>query len=236
MQEPDQINYALFQAPEIVADYKSRDQLFPPEQRVFEDLSRFLLRARVVDLGVGGGRTTSHLISICRAYQAFDFSPAMTEACRARFPNVPPTTFAEADARSLPLQSSSVDMFIFSHNGIDCLGHEGRLHALTEIRRVLCNNGLLFFSSHSLHVYPFKDEELQVLNSSVDPQLLASRGWAVVRDNVSWFYYIYPIQQVSQLRENGFNLVAAYDMRGRRHDCRSVVDDYMIHYLCRAKK
>ena len=230
---PDLLNRSLFQLPDIVADYVERSQLFLPEQRVFQELGGKLANSDVLDIGVGGGRTSGHLMSACRTYRGIDYAPAMVAACRARFPEAPAMTFFQADARFLPLDERSIDVAIFSHNGIDCMSHENRLAVLQEVHRVLKPNGLFFFSSHSLHVYPFQDQELQSLNSEVDIGLLKTRGWAIVRDNVSWFYYIYPNTQIKQLKEMNFEPMTAYDMNGKEHDCSTVNDHYMIHYLCR---
>ena len=53
---------------------------------------------RILDLGVGAGRTTPYLLEISKNYIGIDFSPAMIAACQARYPTV---EFAVGDARDL---------------------------------------------------------------------------------------------------------------------------------------
>ncbi|CAN5545830.1 hypothetical protein BH24ACT5_BH24ACT5_26730 [soil metagenome] len=57
------------------------------------------------------------------------------------------------DARYLEFPDARFDLVVFSSNGLDALGHEDRMLALTEIRRVLRTRGRFLFSSHN-HLGP----------------------------------------------------------------------------------
>ncbi|MDB5558763.1 MAG: hypothetical protein JWQ36_1697 [Enterovirga sp.] len=101
----------------------------------------------ILDLGVGGGRTTEALTQISSDYIGADYAPAMVERCRARFPGM---RFAVVDARDLSaFADASFALVMFSYNGISSLSHEDRLRALGEMRRVLRPDGICVFSAHN---------------------------------------------------------------------------------------
>ena len=75
-------NFHSYSAPRSVNMYASLESLLPAEAVVFAKYAAILAGASVLDIGVGGGRTTKFLKAQCRAYKAVDYSPAMIEACR----------------------------------------------------------------------------------------------------------------------------------------------------------
>src|SRR5262249_3952589 len=79
-------NKLIFNSKGAVRNFTAKEQLFPPEERVFLEYASLLAESRVLDIGVGGGRTTRHLLSRCHSYRAIDYAPAMIKACRAMFP------------------------------------------------------------------------------------------------------------------------------------------------------
>lgn len=104
----------------------------------------------VCDVGVGGGRTVPLLDATASSFVAIDFMPEMVRAARARLPGV---DIRLGDARRLEFPDASFDLVVFSSNGLDTLGHDGRMVAMAEIRRVLRTPGRLVFSSHN-HLGP----------------------------------------------------------------------------------
>ena len=106
-------------------------------------------RRRILDLGVGAGRTTGHLAPSASQYVGVDLSDAMVTACRTAFPDV---TFVQGDASHLAsiAGDQSFDAVIFSLNGIDCLPDDGtRECCLGEVRRILPPEGVFIFSTHN---------------------------------------------------------------------------------------
>jgi len=101
----------------------------------------------LLDIGVGGGRTTWMLRLLSADYVAVDFSPEMVEACRGEYPGV---DVRECDARDLSIfDAEQFALVFFSFNGIDVLNHDDRLCALRQIHRVLKPGGLLLYSSYN---------------------------------------------------------------------------------------
>ena len=144
----DKSNQIRFSSPEVVEFYSKREELEPAERTLFDNYVKPDMR--VLDVGVGGGRTTRYLTSIVRHYIGIDYSRRMIDACRTRFPE---STFCVADASDLSLFSDgSFDAVIFSFNGIDFLESELRRHRFLEhCARILSKKGLLIFSSHNAH-------------------------------------------------------------------------------------
>lgn len=106
----------------------------------------------MLDLGVGGGRTTLHFAPRVQSYLGVDYAPAMVAACQARFSDHPAWRMEVADARRMfRYPDHSFDFVLFSFNGIDYLEtEEDRRSALQEIRRVLTPGGVFAFSTHNL--------------------------------------------------------------------------------------
>ena len=143
-----------FTRPDVVREYASFDFLLPPENVILDLLGRDLSTKRVLDLGVGGGRTSLHLAALVASYVGVDYSDEMIAACRGRFPTSfgGRATFEVGDARDLHrFPSESFDVVLFAFQGLDSIvSHAERERALQEIRRVLGPAGLFIFSSDNL--------------------------------------------------------------------------------------
>ena len=102
----------------------------------------------ILDLGVGGGRTTPYLSSIAGRYVGVDYASEMIAACRKKFPQLEFETANVADLSNF--NSSSFDAAVMAFNGMDdMIPDESRFRALREIGRVLKPAGILIFSSHN---------------------------------------------------------------------------------------
>ena len=143
--QPDP-NILTYNAPAVAEYYAALDYLTPCERLLFDQYVRSGMA--ILDLGVGGGRTTPYLSSVAGRYVGVDYAPEMIAACRKKFPKL---EFQVANAADLSsFTSSSFDAAVMAFNGIDMLvPDESRLRALREIRRVLKPEGILIFSSHN---------------------------------------------------------------------------------------
>ena len=126
--------------------YASLDYLTACERLLFDSFIRPGIA--ILDLGVGGGRTTRYLAERASSYVGVDYSAAMVKACREKFPQL---EFRIADAADLSeFREESFDAVIFAFNGIDyVLPSEGRRACFRHIHRVLRRNGCVIFSSHN---------------------------------------------------------------------------------------
>jgi ubiquinone/menaquinone biosynthesis C-methylase UbiE len=139
-------NLKIYRNPEVVAHYAQLDYLSACERFLFDKY--ISPGAAVLDLGVGGGRTTAYLSRLSSRYVGLDYSEEMVNACRAKFPGL---QFEVADAADLSrFTNDSFDAVVFSFNGMDYLSSDEKRHdCLREFRRVLKDRGTLIFSSHN---------------------------------------------------------------------------------------
>jgi ubiquinone/menaquinone biosynthesis C-methylase UbiE len=139
-------NFQVYNKPEVAEHYASLDYLSPCEEAVF---NIFLKQGdAILDLGVGGGRTTPHLSRLASRYVGVDYAPEMVAACQQKFPQL---EFLVADATNLAsLNDQIFNAVVMAFNGMDYLSPaESRRRCLAEIRRVLRKDGVLIFSSHN---------------------------------------------------------------------------------------
>ncbi len=241
----------------VVYWYRYRDKLQKPEETILRILQRDLHDWRMLDVGVGGGRTTVHFADLVREYVGVDYAEAMIRVCNERFPKRSHVTFRVADAAHLEsYEDESFDFVLFSANGIDAVDHETRLRILNEIRRVLKPGGVFAFSSHNLQAIPrlykvhfahsVKDTIYEIIRPIVllllygFPKKFANKNWVVINDGTHRFqllnYYIAPEFQLEQLGDAQFKDVRMFslDTGGEitAKDFRTLRDNW-IYYLCR---
>ena len=148
--EVDDGNRAAWQRPDVVEHFARLDVWTEDcgEAVAIERISGALRDGRVLDIGIGGGRTVPVLGSTAAEYVGIDYTPAMVDAARRRFPSV---RIEHMDARDLSaFRTHSFDVVFFSANGIDAVDHVGRRAVLTEAHRVLAPGGVFVYSTHNL--------------------------------------------------------------------------------------
>lgn len=115
------------------------------ERACLESVAPFIRNHRILDIGIGAGRTVAPLRMYSKDYLGVDYTPEMVEHCRHQYPGV---RFAHVDARSMKaFADASFDVAFFSCNGISMVDHPGRLAILSEVRRVLAPDGIFIFST-----------------------------------------------------------------------------------------
>ena len=139
-------NLRVYNQPAVAAHYGTLNYLSACESFLFE---KYIPRgAEILDLGVGGGRTTPYLSSIASRYLGVDYSEEMIRTCRRKFPDLEFRVGDVADLSSLA--DSSFGAVVIAFNGLDyVIPEERRRQSLRECFRILKNNGVLIFSSHN---------------------------------------------------------------------------------------
>ena len=247
----------------VAARYATRSGLHPAEYAILERYRQDIAGRRILDLGVGGGRTTPYLLELSSNYIGVDYSREMIERCRGRFPGV---GFDVVDARDLSRYSDSTfDFALFSHCGIDAIEHAGRIEALGEVHRVLSPGALFAFSTHNRNYRIRRPWDLSHFSGSLrDPirfgKRVASYPMGIVNylrraheteerdeycmsvDSAYQFslihYRIDPAAQKKQLEQVGFCDIAIVDVGGRPlslPEAQRSIGDPWLHYLCRRK-
>jgi SAM-dependent methyltransferase len=142
----ERANLHVYDTAEVAAHYASLNYLSPCEKALFDE---FLKEGdAILDLGVGGGRTTPYLSRLASRYVGVDYAPRMVAACQQKFPQL---EFLVADATNLaPLGDQTFDSVVMAFNAMDYLSpSESRRRCIAEIHRVLRKDGVLIFSSHN---------------------------------------------------------------------------------------
>ncbi len=130
-----------------VEHYLAADYLDPGELLLYATVADECRDQAILDLGVGGGRTVPILRSISANYVAIDYTPAMVQAVRRRFPAV---DVRHGDARDLSaFEQHRFALVVFSCAGVDMMGPADRARVLSEVRRVLRPGGAFVFSTHN---------------------------------------------------------------------------------------
>ena len=131
-----------YNSPEVAQCYAAMNYLTPCEQLLFDAYLKPGMA--ILDLGVGGGRTTPYLSSIAGRYVGVDYASEMIAACRKKFPQLEFETANVADMSNF--SSQGFDAAVMAFNGMDSMiPDESRFRALREIGRVLKPEGILIF-------------------------------------------------------------------------------------------
>ncbi len=168
---------AVYDRPEIARHYLST-LLQAPEGELLNEVVKKPGQLDVLDLGVGAGRTAFFFIPFSKTYLGIDLSPRMIDRCRERFDGIDSTTrfeFRVGDAARLEgCESASMDVVIFSCNGIDCLAPESRVACMGEVFRVLKPGGIFLFSAHNLQAIAAYFGESSVQAKALEPERRAA--------------------------------------------------------------
>jgi ubiquinone/menaquinone biosynthesis C-methylase UbiE len=218
-------NQTTYRASQIVNHYAQLNTLQPAEKAILNLLRDQSSNIKMLDIGVGGGRTTQHFSKITSEYIGIDYSAEMIAACEKRFSaSSANVKFEVCDARDLSrFTDHSFDFILFSFNGIDYTSHKDRLKIFQEIKRVGKSGGYFCFSSHNLqgfeYEFDFKKQLglnplktyvnlvmfalLKFFNRSITLTGIQAMDYAIVRDESHNFrlntYYVRPKEQLHQL-------------------------------------
>lgn len=217
----------------------------------------------MLDVGIGGGRTTQHFSRVVKEYVGIDYSEEMVTVCQKRFPSSSQLRIEVGDARNMSqFQDDSFDFILFSFNGLDVISHLDRLQVLQEVRRVGKSGGYFFFSSHNLQgierefnwlnqvsLNPLKTYVnmimfalLRFFNRSISPQQIKHSKHEIIQDESHNFrlkqYYIRPQEQINQLKAD-FDNIRIYSWKSGLEIAtqQEISDnsDMWLYYLCKIK-
>ncbi|MEG3438539.1 class I SAM-dependent methyltransferase [Pannus brasiliensis CCIBt3594] len=257
----DDNNRKLYASGGFVRYYTALSALQPAEETILTLLRERLPGMKMLDLGVGGGRTTAHFAPLVAEYTGLDYSPEMIEACRQRFSGFDRSlSWFVGDARDLSrFEDDSFDFILFSFNGIDYMPPADRERVFAEVARVGKSSGIFCFSSHNLTAiereFDWKNKIglnpfsayvnlimwaiLRLRNRSLTPAKLATSDRAMIRDEPHNFrlltYYGRPREQSRQL-EPFFRDIKIFSWKtGREIESESDLEactDLWLYYFC----
>ena len=249
-----------------VADYYAKeDRLQLPEKAILESLKQRFPRMKMLDIGVGGGRTTRHFAEIAAEYIGVDYSEEMIAACHRRFAGGSDTmTFAVCDARDLRMfEENCFDFILFSFNGIDYVSYEDRDRVFREVQRVGKAGGWFAFSTHNLRgasgIFKFqglRGRSLSRVGKNTVKWLLVNflcnkpavrrdlmhKPYAFINDGEHAFHlktcYTQPDEQLERLQEWFDNIRVFSLLTGNEINDNSTLNgikDPWLYYLCTIK-
>ena len=110
-------------------------------------------------------------------------------------------------------KDNSFDFVLFSFNGIDSFSHKDRIAALREVRRVLRNDGIFYFSSHNLNWIGLKD--LFTIKNSI--KKISDSGKSLNAENRN------PLRQINKGTKAAYR-VFRLNLLNRTIDMKSFID------------
>jgi len=239
----------MYESKDFVGHYISELELQPPEAEILQELRNELPNLKMLDIGVGAGRTTQHFAGLAKEYIGIDYSSTMIEACRKKFPQY---RLEVADARNLSIfDDAYFDFILFSFNGIDAVEHEDRLKILGEIRRVIKKGGYFCFSTLNLNsrrrrrpITFYKNPLLTLFdvynfllngNFSKNTRNKHEMIFLKYRDFLTRLYFVLPDEMLKQLETFGFSDTKVYDLNnGKSVSDTTNMLDYWVYFLTKA--
>ena len=246
-------NARIFFDPKLAAFYANHG--LHPGEAAFQQRHADAYRGkRMLDLGVGSGRTTRFFMPATSAYVGIDIAAPMLEAARRAFPGA---TFLAMDLRAIgTLDRGSFDVVLGAWAILSAFTHGERLQILADIHDLLSDGGVFYFSAHNrewsgagktpLHIRSWHPRRfagaLNPLNWYNFLRLRHLRreaaDHAIFNDLAHhWrgvFYYIDRASQQRQLEAAGFALIESYGGDGRvLTQGEDVSQDGLLHYVCR---
>jgi ubiquinone/menaquinone biosynthesis C-methylase UbiE len=239
----------------VVEYYAGHNDLQEAEKVIFSKLRGSFNNYKVLDIGVGAGRTAAFLLKEVQEYYGVDYASEMIEACKKKFPDHE-KSFSVCDAKDMRVfKDEYFDFILFSFNGIDHLNAMDRIKALKEIYRLLKKGGIFCFSSHNLNYasklimpsFSFdpvsfaRNLKKSILIALHNPSILSLKDNFALLKDYSYgadgkVYYIKPNAQVIQLLENGFTDIEVYTNKEARLTSEAAISDSReswIYYLCK---
>jgi SAM-dependent methyltransferase len=212
-------NKDFYASDRVVDHYANNTALSSAERKLLVRYDTLVRRGKMLDIGVGAGRTLPHLRACTASYTGIDYSQPMIDRCGARFPGA---HLLCCDVRDLaPFETASFDTAYAIFNGLDELLPDDRPRALSEVARVLRPGGLFLFSSHNIG---------WCNDVAGDPAIVIERMMGVDLPT----YYIGPKAQISQLAASGFNAIEVSNASGDAlGDIAAAQNDPWLFYAAR---
>lgn len=255
-------NKNIYSSWAAVKKYSKQNFIFPEEKFLLNQMSKMKQRYfTFLDMGVGAGRTTVHFKDMCQNYIGIDYSESMIKYCSNEFRNVKNCDFFHLDACNMhSVEDDSIDISLFSFNGIDYVSLEKRINILREVRKKTKNKGFFVFSAHNINYLP----KLLKIYFPKNPIKIPSAiyryfGIRMFNDLNVWEQkndfiqisdgdsnnfnlktsYINPIFQINMLNENGFKNVKVilneYESTSDQNVIENI-DNPWIYYICQVEK
>jgi ubiquinone/menaquinone biosynthesis C-methylase UbiE len=255
-------NKAVYNSENVVSQFVTLGDLQKPEKKILNEFKNKLPNMKMLDVGVGAGRTTIHFAYLAKEYSGIDCSKNMIRECHKKFQNYPKKiSFMTEDARNMTLfKDNYFDFVLFSWCGIDYVAHEDRQKILSEIRRVIKKGGYFCFQTHNMN-YEMENCSIRfsknpyqlawIISRLLQLRLLnGSEVWKIIRtpsrkqqhilfhDETHDFrlktYVITPMGQIEQLNQFGFACTRVFGWDGTEIKDINSAKDGWLYFLSKA--
>jgi SAM-dependent methyltransferase len=237
-----------------LAGWYSAQTLCPAETMILLRHRDAFRDKRVLDLGVGSGRTTRFLLPFAKSYVGVDFSPQMLARCKRDFPAA---TLYQMDIRELgKIADERFDFVMASWAVLDALAPDDRLKALGRIADLTASGGMFVLSAHNREAAIAGAPPAMAWSRRPDQLAREAMHFVIARMNYArvrhlrretpdyalfndmahrWqgvFYYIDRAAQVAQLAALGFDVREVIGEDGRAvGPSDDVSPDGCLHYV-----
>jgi len=133
----------------VIAHYCSAKHLQPGEATI-RDLIDFNQINNMIDIGVGGGRTTRYFSELVDSYLGVDVAEKFILHLQNEYKENSRLSFRCADILTMQKPAQTFDLVLFSHNGIDnLLIQSDWAQAVSKMFDLCSPGGYVCFSSHN---------------------------------------------------------------------------------------
>ena len=217
-------NQKAFNLKNVVKEYKDQNFLYKGEIPLLKKINSG--QKKMLDIGVGTGRTTHYFAKHFSKYVGIDYAEEMVKAAKEKFKDAKDSTFHHLDASNMSIfEDNEFDFILFSFNGLDCVDFETRKKILQEIKRVGKANAILSYSTHNIFNIPklfsfrMPRNPINILGEikryktinkiNIDANSLIKNEYVFITDGAIDFsiqlYYCNMNFEIKLLKEFGFN-------------------------------
>lgn len=201
----------------IIKWYISRKHIQNGEKKILE-LVDFLNIKTMLDIGVGGGRTSMYFLNLVESYLGIDIVPDFIDTLQKKYSQKQFKCMNVLDIINL---EKTYDFILFSHNGIDnLLTLEEYTKALDNMYKVCNKNGYVCFSSHNIWK----------INQNNDFTLIECDvvGTRMKQVNTN------PLFLIKLLKKNNYSSIIVIDREGKIIDInKEKTKSAWLYYLCK---
>lgn len=201
----------------IIKWYISRKHIQNGEKKILE-LVDFLNIKTMLDIGVGGGRTSMYFLNLVESYLGIDIVPDFIDTLQKKYSQKQFKCMNVLDITNL---EKTYDFILFSHNGIDnLLTLEEYTKALDNMYKICNKNGYVCFSSHNIWKIN-QNNDFTLIECDV-----VGTGMKQVNTN--------PLFLIKLLQKNNYSSIIVIDREGKIIDInKEKTKSAWLYYLCK---
>lgn len=153
-------NNDLWNNDNVIKWYNSKNHIQKPESTIIKMVNNV---NSLLDIGVGGGRTTYYFSKISKNYVGIDYILKFVQNCQKNYPLL---TFHHMNALNILNLNTKFELVLFSHNGIDNILNKNDWLKMIDLMYETSDK-YVCFSSHNSLFYNKTDDYVLIKNNVV---------------------------------------------------------------------